>query len=355
MKNHIRTGLALSVFLQVLLVKWIGGYPELIETYYSNGLYYYIAKGFRFAFGWIPFSVGDVFYTVAGILAVRFILLHGKIILKRPFFFLREVLVVISLTYFVFHLFWGMNYYRRPLHKTLALSDVYTTETLAGFTEKLIVKANEIHLALTGNDTLPVVTPYGKGDVFKKTPEGFRQLSREFPELAYSPRSIKSSLYSTVLSYMGYSGYLNPFTNEAQINGLMPKFRIPLVSCHEEAHQLGYAAENEANFIGYLAAIYNNDLHFKYSGYLHGLKYCLNALSLEDPQKFKALYPRLNKGIVKNYLQSEQFWRSYQGNTEVIFKNSFDAFLKLNNQSAGIKSYAYIVPLLINFHKNNPL
>lgn len=355
MKNHIKTILALSLVPQWLLVKWLGGYPEVIENYYSNGLYVYIAKGFRLAFGWIPFSAGDLFYTVAGLLAVRFVILKARTGFRKPLFLLREVFVVIALTYFVFHLFWGMNYYRCPLHKKLNINTTYTTEELAEFTQRLIAKTNAIQLSVTGNDTLPVMSPYEKKTIFKKTPEGFKRLSDEIPGLSYQPVSIKTSLYSTVLTYMGYSGYLNPFTNEAQVNGLMPKFKFPMVSCHEEAHQLGYAAENEANFIGYLAAIHHTDPYFKYSAYSYSLKYCLMALKQKDTLKFEALYPGLNKGIVKNYIESENFWRAYQNNAEVLFKNSFDAFLKLNNQADGIKSYSYMVPLLINYHKKHPL
>ena len=51
---------------------------------------------------------------------------------------------------------------------------------------------------------------------------------------------------------MGFSGYLNPFTNEAQVDILIPKYQLPTTASHEVAHQLGYAAENEANFIGIL-------------------------------------------------------------------------------------------------------
>lgn len=355
MKKHLKTVLALSVLPQILVVKWLGSYPEIIEKYYSNGLYEYIARGFRFTFGWIPFSAGDIFYTIAGILMLRFVIRKGKTIITTPLFFFREVFIVISLAYFVFHLFWGMNYYRLPMYKQLKISTAYTTEDLAEFTEKLIVKTNAVHVALTGNDTIPVTLPYDKNTVFKKTPLGFEHLSHTIPEFTYRTRSIKSSLYSTVLTYMGYSGYLNPFTHEAQVNGLMPGFKFPTVSCHEAAHQIGYAAENEANFIGYLAAIHHPDRYFKYSGYIYSLKYCLSALQQKDPEKFTALYPGIHKGILKNYLQSEQFWQAYQNKAEVVFKNSFDAFLKMNNQSAGIKSYGYMVPLLINYHKERPL
>ena len=36
------------------------------------------------------------------------------------------------------------------------------------------------------------------------------------------PSALKKSLLSLPLSYMGYSGYLNPFTLESQANAKMP-------------------------------------------------------------------------------------------------------------------------------------
>lgn len=356
MKRYLKTALALSILPQIIIVKWLGRYPEFVEHWYSNGLYHYLAKGFRFAFGWIPVSVGDLFYTIASVLMLRFLFLIVKrrSIIKKPLYVFREIAIVISLAYFVFHLFWGMNYYRQPIHKTLGINATYTIEELFQFTEKLIAKTNATQVKITGNDTLPVELPYTKKAAFKIIPEGFQKLERVIPELAYRPKSIKTSIYSLALTYMGYSGYLNPFTNEAQVNGLLPDFKFPVVSCHEAAHQLGYAAENEANFIGYLAAIHNSDMHFNYSAYSSALKYCLRELGIRAPEKANALYKKINKGVMKNYIASEEFWRAYQNNAEAVFKDSFNTFLKLNNQAAGIKSYNYMVPLLINYHKEAP-
>ena len=44
---------------------------------------------------------------------------------------------------------------------------------------------------------------------------------------------------------MGFSGYLNPFTHEAQADDLMPLFNTPLTA-HEMAHQLGYAGRKRS-------------------------------------------------------------------------------------------------------------
>jgi hypothetical protein len=63
--------------------------------------------------------------------------------------------------------------------------------------------------------------------------------------------STKKSLISLPLTYMGFSGYLNPFTNEAQVNYLGPMYTFPTTTCHEMAHQLGFASETECNLLAF--------------------------------------------------------------------------------------------------------
>ncbi len=154
---------------------------------------------------------------------------------------------------------------------------------------------------------------------------------------------------------MGYSGYLNPFTNEAQVNGFIPLYNFPMVSCHEEAHQLGFAAENETNFIGCLASLHSDDIYFNYSGTIFALRYCLREIRKRDKPKFEELKTLVNKGIFKNLQENIDFWNSYENPFESIFKSSYDSFLKANNQTNGIKSYSYVVALLVNYDKKNGL
>ncbi|MBQ0741381.1 DUF3810 family protein, partial [Aquimarina celericrescens] len=80
--------------------------------------------------------------------------------------------------------------------------------------------------------------------------KGYTRIEKIHSFLKYEQPSIKESLFSTGLSYMGYGGYLNPFTQEAQVNGLVPNFRFPVIAGHEMGHQIGYSAENETNSIG---------------------------------------------------------------------------------------------------------
>ncbi|WP_282123841.1 DUF3810 domain-containing protein [Algibacter mikhailovii] len=349
-----KTIIALSLIPQILIVRLLSQYPEFIERYYSNGLYEWLSKVFRFVLGWLPFSFGDVLYIFMIVYLIRWLVKNRRRLRNDTKNWLLDVLSTSALFYFAFHLFWGLNYYRLPLHKSLKLDHEYTTDQLIELTEKLIKKSNTLHTSLASNDSLPVTFPYSKNDIFKMTSNGYEHLKAIFPNLEYHPKSIKKSLISYPLSYMGYSGYLNPLTNEAHVNGLLPTYRFPTTSAHEIAHQLGYAAENEANFIGFLASIKNDNAYINYSGYTFGLSYCLNEVYRRDEALYETMLESVNKGILKNSEEVRRFYEAFENPAEPFFKLFMDNFLKANNQSKGMQSYSYVVALLVNyFEKEN--
>ncbi|RED46076.1 DUF3810 domain-containing protein [Seonamhaeicola aphaedonensis] len=347
--------LALSLVPQYLLILWLSKKPDFAESFYSNGLYVYISKLFRYTLGWLPFSFGDFVYGFGVIYALRWFFINRKRILKDTRNWVIDVASALAVLYFAFHLFWGFNYYRLPLHKSLNLNNDYNTEQLVNVTKKLIEKSNALHSEITGNDTIKIKLPYSKKEIFRMTPDGYNNLKREFPHLEYHPKSIKKSLFSYPLTYMGFSGYLNPLTNEAQVDGIMPAIKFPTTSAHEMAHQLGYAAENEANFIGFLASIHNDDIYFKYCGYTFGLRYCLNEIYRRDEALFETTVETVNKGILKNYEEVRLFWEAHENPLEPFFKLFYNSYLKANNQSKGMESYSYVVALLVNYFKTKDI
>jgi hypothetical protein len=89
--------------------------------------------------------------------------------------------------------------------------------------------------------------------LFEKTTEAYLYADNLHPFLRYDPQSLKPSLFSYLGNYFGFQGYYNPFSGEGQVNTTIPRFLEPFVSAHEVAHQLGYAKENEANFVAFIA------------------------------------------------------------------------------------------------------
>ncbi|MFD0861327.1 DUF3810 domain-containing protein [Sungkyunkwania multivorans] len=355
MKMTLKQGIALSIIPQLLVVNLLKTRPDWVESLYSNGLYLWLSKISRIILGWIPFSLGDLLYVAAILLVIRFFILKGHLFFNATRKFFTEVFAMFSIAYLIFHLAWGMNYHRKQLHEFFDIDDEYTTQELIAFTERIIDRSNAIHLELVANESVKVEMPFTKWEVLNGTQNGYKNLARAYPLLTYDHSSIKMSTLSLPLTFMGYSGYLNPFTNEAQVNYKMPIYKFPTTVAHEQAHQLGFAAENEANFIGYLATINNDDPYYKYSGYTFALRYCLGEMYRRDLEEYQRLSERINEGIKKNYREVTAFWRSYENPAEPIFKKSFDTYLKANSQEKGIESYSYIVALLVNYYEDHNL
>ncbi|WP_100612434.1 DUF3810 domain-containing protein [Confluentibacter lentus] len=344
-----KTILALSLIPQYIIIKWLSRYPEFIEQYYSNGFYQLVSKIFRHTLGWIPFSFGDLVYGLAIIYGLRWLFINRKRLRLDTKQWFIDVFSAVAICYFAFHVLWGMNYHRLPLHKNLNLEADYTTEQLIVVTKKLIAKSNALFVEIKKNDTTKIDLPYSKSEILELAPLGYDNLKQTFPHLEYHPESVKKSLYSYPLTYMGFSGYLNPFTNEAQVDGLIPAYLFPTTTTHEIAHQLGYAAENEANFIGCLAAINHDDMYFKYCGYTFALRFCLNEINNRDKDLFDGFLKTINPGILDNYKESREFWEAHDNPLEPFFKGFYSNFLKANNQAKGMESYSYVVALLVNY------
>lgn len=347
-KRSIRY-LAALLPVQIILLQILKSFPNFVERYYSLGIYPVLSKTSRYLFGWIPFSIGDIFYTLIAVLAIRWLIRNFRNFRKKPLDILLEITANVSVVYLMFHLLWAFNYYRLPLHRALGIENEYSYEQLLKTTEEFIERSNTLHSRLSSVDSLPVSSPYSQKELFSLASGGYQNLQKDFPKLSYEPKSIKKSLWSLPLTYMGYSGYLNPFSGEAQVNAKIPGYKFAVVVCHEEAHQIGFAAENEANFIAVLATLYNDDLYIRYTGSIFALRYLLADVARNNMDDFERLRETIRPGILENYREMDRFWDAYENPFEIIFITFWDNFLKASNQEGGIRSYSYMTALLVNY------
>ncbi|MEZ0129059.1 DUF3810 domain-containing protein, partial [Flavobacterium sp. LBUM151] len=229
--------LPLFLLIQIIILKILPFFPEFIERFYSNGLYIKISHFSRIILGKIPFSIGDCIYSILILFLIRWIWKTRKTWKLQWKDNLLKALSVVSVFYFFFHLLWAFNYYREPLFEKMEIKREYTDAEFLSFTKRLIVKTNEVQFAITKNDTAKIVFPYSQKESFQMILNGYDNLAKEHPYFKYKILSVKKSLFSTPLTYMGFGGYLNPFTNEAQINDLLPMYNFPQTTAHEMAHQ----------------------------------------------------------------------------------------------------------------------
>ncbi|NVK53163.1 MAG: DUF3810 domain-containing protein [Flavobacteriaceae bacterium] len=356
MKNkRFNTYLSLLLVIHIVLVQLAQQFPSFVEKYYSNGIYPIISKFLRILLGWIPFSFGDVLIAFLLVVFIRFVYRLIKTKFQNFVSKLLQLTAVISLLYCCFYWFWGFNYFRESLASNLNIQqEKYTTEQLTAVTKQLVKKLNATHTFITQNDTTKVVNPYTQQQMYLKALDGYKNLSITYPQLTYSYKSVKSSLMSLLQTYNSTSGYLNPLTGEAQVNDMIPKTGYPTTVCHEMAHQIGWAAENEANFVGYLAALNNKDSYFKYAAYRMAFGYLVSELRKHDKEIHREVILSVNKGVLKDFKASSEFWNQYQNPIEPLIKKGYNSYLKANKQSKGIQSYNYVVDLIISYENQTP-
>jgi len=333
----------------------MAGHPQWVEKYYSKGFYPLISAFFRRLYGWVPFSVGDLIYFLLIVLSIGYLIRKRHWIRHHSWTFLRDCLVALSVLHFTFYFVWGSNYFRQPLAQTLGYEVKYTTDELAGLTGRLAEQTNALQKELTGDSLQAVDFPNTRDLNLRKTLVGYQELAKDFPGLSYDTPSLKPSLFSTLLSYMGYGGYLNPFTGEAQVNHELPVFRHSVVCGHEVGHQLGYSAENETNFIGYLVTLRNPDKYFRYSASAYGLSYCLSEIRRRDKGEYEKILKKINPGVRANYRELTNFWKGFENPMEPVFKSIFNRYLEINKQKDGIRSYNRVVALIVGYHRIYPV
>ena len=110
-------------------------------------------------------------------------------------------------------------------------------------------------------------------------------------------------------NYSGFLGYYNPFTGEAQVNTKVPVFTIPFTTCHEIGHQLGFASESEASFVGYLVIKSNNSPVFNYSAYFELFGFANGELYSRDSVAAKQNIKLLDTLVRKDYAALQKIFK----------------------------------------------
>lgn len=355
-----------SIWLLILLPLTLGlvfiskRNPYIVERVYSSGIYPYIGTVISLITGIFPFSLGEVivvfsllFLSIGALWVIYRIITRGISHIKM-FSLSKNILITISVIYFLFNFLWGLNYYRLPFYKIAGI-DVRpaTVQELAALCEDLINKANEIRKEISESED-KVFYEKDYNYVLKNTHKGYEAVQSSYPELGGRFGMPKGVIFSKAMSYMGITGIYFPFTGEANVNMDIPFVSLPSTVAHEMAHQRGFAREDEANYIAYLTCKFHPELSFQYSGYILALIHSMNTLYVNDREKFIELSQRYSEEVKMDLNDISKHWAKYEGPIEKASTKMNNAYLKSNNQKDGVKSYGRMVDLLIaEYRKKN--
>jgi hypothetical protein len=343
-----------SLLILAVLIKIFSLFPGAVEKYYSTGIYQFMARLLRILFGWIPFSIGDIFYAVIAVyLLINLISFIKKIFKKQIrrgsfFSFFKKIIFIILVIYVTFNVLWGLNYNRKGIAYQLGLDvQPYNTAELTDITRIIVKRLNAL-------DSLARLerNKFGTNHyLFSGATDAYKKLETTIPIFSYRSPSVKPSIFSYFGNYFGFTGYYNPFSGEAQVNTTVPFFIEPFTTCHEIGHQLGYAKENEANFSGYLSAKSSDNNAFKYSVYFDFYIYAARELYIRDSSLLVPLRESLHPAVRKDFRDLRDFFDKYQNPFEPYIRKLYGKYLKANEQPQGIMSYNEVIEWLIAYYK----
>jgi hypothetical protein len=346
--------LIICLTMVIILIKIFSANSQWVETFYASKTYVVFSSFLRIIFGRLPFSIGDLLYLLVIVWFVwktwRFSAKLFKRRLNRKWFANAgyRLLIIAMLVYIIFNIFWGINYNRKEISEQLNLKlDKRDTADLKIVEQLLLQKVNESKQALVNKHE-----PYPSNkELFTRAVACYQQTEKLYPFLSYQPRSVKRSMFGLFGNYFGFTGYYNPFTGEAQVNTRVPKFILPYTTTHEIAHQLGYAKEEEANFVGYLAASSSTDTLFHYSAYLDLFVYANRQLFFVDSVAAIDFAKQLIPEVKADIKEWREFLRKHKNPLEPFIRWAYGNYLRANQQPKGMTSYDEVIADLIAFYK----
>ena len=345
MRIGIKKIIALLLIPQVLILSYFKNNPRIVEEYYSEFIYQYIFKFYSILFSGFSIAIGDLLVLLALISSIIYFIFFFRFKIND----FINVFAVISISIFLFYSLWGLNYFKTPLLSKFDIGEI-KYESLQTTLDRLIDDANEAHLLLGDEDSTLENLEFDKEKIISELK---LDNIKKFDKIS-TTKFAKKSIIPKIFLYQGVSGYINPFTLEAIVVEEIPSIDFSITVLHEQAHQLGYAAEEDANFLAFISSINNQDPLIKYSGYVFGLSYLLNEIQINHNDDLSSFTDKINSGIIEDINSRRKFWQKYSNNIINSLQNIlYDFYLKSNNQKSGIASYSRIVNHIINYYEND--
>ena len=125
---------------------------------------------------------------------------------------------------------------------------------------------------------------------------------------------------------------------------------MPFTMCHELAHRLTVAAEDEANFCAFLACLENDDPAFQYSGWYSAFVYTYNALYAVDRTLAAQVWERAGETLRRDCRRANDHYDQFEGQVQDAAQKANDTYLKVFREESGVQSYGEVADLLIAWY-----
>jgi len=321
--------------------------PELFFSFYTDFSRDTLAflSGITAPF---PFAVWEVLLALIVLLALYFLV--RNLAQKRGFFcWLSGVILLVSVLVFGFVGLWGLNHFSVPVADRVGLEVTgYTKDQLIGTVEYMADQAGywADQVERDENGDLAIDFPV----MAKQAVEGYEVLAQTNPFFEGSSAPVKKLLVDDAFSYMGITGIFVPFTGESGANPNAYNASVPFTMCHELAHRLTVAPEDEANFCAFLACKESSRPAFQYSGWYSAFVYTYNALHKADREAASVIWEGMSERLKQDCRNANTHYDQFEGEVQEAAQKVNDTYLKVFKEESGVQSYGEVADLLIAWY-----
>lgn len=337
-------------------------FPRFCEYVITRGLFRIVAFPVEWIMSIFPFSVTETVVLLSAPAVICLMVIWIIRIIRRKNRLhtfergCRFVAWCLSLALLIFMVMDGANFSRIPVGELLELPNgKYTAEQLYTVTSDLAKKASQAREELQEDENGCAVLSVEQSKLLLLADDCYAALRKEYPFLKTSTWRVKSVALSHWWSYTGYTGVYCPWLGEASVNTDVPDCELGHTAAHEVAHTMGFAKENECNFLAWLACAVSEQPDYTYSGHLQAYVYCANALYKADKELFKSAYENCSSGMIRDLRQNSEYWKSFEGEVQESSQKFNDSFIKANGVQSGVLSYNQMVELVLRYYDQQGL
>jgi len=352
LKHLIRPGIGVGFGLATwLLSLWAHQYPEIVEHWYSRGLFQNVRWVLDGTLGCLPFPAFYLFWTAVILFWVWAVRKCPKLtgFWNKTAFWTAKLLGFAGLILGLFFWMWGFNYSRVPMEKQLQLQ-VMPLDSAMLWQELMFETStlDSLRTLLVGADTSAMegkeLWPLHAEDTVRVAVENWLS-AQGFPVGGHVRGR---ALYPEGLLFkFGASGLYWPFIGEGNVEaGLHPLRTLPTMA-HEMSHGYGFSDEGICNFITFVACTESANHYLAYCAHLDYWHTVAQNCLASDVQRYdKQFRPFIPAGIRQDDRAIRRQHQKFKEIAPAVRYQVYDAYLKSQGIASGMLNYEEVLMLV---------
>ena len=341
-RRLIILGVLIALFVTLTLLKNSQEVCEFFARTFSRAWIFIFGN----AFGWLPFSLYELFLIVVIVGGIVFVVLEIVFLAKRKWQSLVSALLIVTLAVFSFlniytataSFSYGRDGLPDEVYSEYSGDDV-TFEEAVAIAETVVNQINADYRATEHDEEGNIVYPYTFREMSNLLAVEYERLESSYFS-SYTPRG-KKIINKTIMSEMHITGvFFAPF-GEANINGYEANnLFFAHTLAHEMAHGKGVMREYEANLVAYYICLTSDNPYIRYGALSSIMWNALYMVTLypNSNAEYSRLYAMVDEGIWKERSNYNKFYGQFTLLSD-IGEWFNDIYLKLNKQEEGTGSY----------------